>query len=126
MLLLASRIDEAIAGADFAGDGVFMRLSSRSPKDAVYEEPMARELVERAVDELADLEERCGLGGGGGTGGNGMAFNLAAVAFFQASVDMLRVRSGIEAVTLLINSDRVFVDLLMGARLCARGGPGVI
>jgi hypothetical protein len=73
-------------------DGAFVRLNTRSPKDAIAldADEFRKHTQAKSIDEKMNL-------------------------FFDTSMDTLRVRSGIEAVDLLLSSERIFADILQGS-----------
>ena len=95
---LRARLDSVIQR--FAPDGAFVKLSTRSPKDAALEShalrcQVIRELVPVAGPKTTDVEfER-----------------LAVNSFIRASVQTLRVTSGEQAISLLVSSQRVQQDI---------------
>ena len=97
---LEARLDAAIRSpsSPFAARGAFMRLCGRSPKDG---EPLDRRQVRATyAEELRQLRES-GAPDDANT-------RLRAVSRVNCT---LRVRSGAEAMSLLLTSERVFTDL---------------
>ena len=93
------RLDAALAAPMFKGTGAFMRLCGRSPKDGEPLDPVATwKSYER---ELARVVEEEGLPAGDAN------TKLNAVA----RVQWLSVRTGADAMCLLLTSERVFSDL---------------
>lgn len=90
---LAAKIDDMIRSR-FSSDGCFVRLSTRSPKDAVVSSPMFVEMLLRRLESLAPDD-----------------WMQAGVAFYECVMECGRMRSGEAAVDLLCNSSRVFLDL---------------
>ena len=77
-----------------------MRLSRRSPKDAIYQCPV---LLERAKNALmTDL-----------TSIESPTKHDEMLALFHSMSKALQVTSGEEALEMVIHSERVFVDLLL-------------
>lgn len=98
---LERRLDEVIRS--FGEDGAFVKLSSRSPKDTAIQMHSMRVMIadslkrdrERAGKEMTEREWHC----------SGVS------AFVDACCKVLRVKSGAEAMYLMINSDRVYTDI---------------
>ena len=87
LLALMDRLDGMFAAV---GGSAFVRLSSRSPKDAITLQPST--FIEAAPpDESA---------------------NDRLSRFFRESGATLRVTEGLEGLNLLLSSERIFVDLL--------------
>eukprot|EP01083_Nonionella_stella_P086535 240474_1 len=82
-------------------NGFFVRLSSRSPKDATMFEPYLNQTKQTMYkilqQKIKDGEEN--------------DYNTQTVAFFQACVNEMRVYSMDDIINLLCNSERVLVDL---------------
>lgn len=126
-----------------AGAGAFVRLSSRSPKDAcvldraVYDAELeTHQAVARRIDATGsaasgdgDGDGGSGAGAGAGAaatdGGGDNSVDMAAdddetpamtnarmLAFSEASWRGLRVTTGVEAMAMLLSSERTYVDLL--------------
>eukprot|EP01126_Amoeba_proteus_P006191 TRINITY_DN12150_c0_g1_i1.p1 TRINITY_DN12150_c0_g1~~TRINITY_DN12150_c0_g1_i1.p1 ORF type:complete len:341 (+),score=75.12 TRINITY_DN12150_c0_g1_i1:453-1475(+) len=89
------KIDEGIAALG-ATSGAFVRLSSRSPKDAITSELYDMFLVEREALKNQGYQE---------------GPVMDRVAFTRANVRILRVTSGKQAMKLFLNSNRVHEDL---------------
>lgn len=100
---LQANLDSAIAGVAEDDGGAFVRLSTRSPKDAVC-------LPDDGTAERLQADAA--------TDPNG-----ALAAFFQTSNESLRVGSGAEALQLLLCSERVFMDLLTEREAAGAGQP---
>ena len=80
-------------------DGFFVRLSTRSPKDAAMptRDEYEREAARRAdEDEPEDMDAAC---------------NCQMRAFFEVGMQALRVRDAAAAMELLLSSERVHTDL---------------
>ena len=92
LISVAKRIDAACAS--FGGEAFFVKLSSRSPKDAVLETPRFREAL---LARLDDEKEQ--------------SLNSDGIAFYLACQEAMGMRSGLEAVELLSLSTRVFHDV---------------
>ena len=96
---LTQQIDEVLQAGDDGGG--FVRLSNRSPKDAVYSAPLFKTLLEQELVKAylgSDAHE---------------ADQVAAdmVAFVRASCLANRISSGAEAMELLCSSQRILADL---------------
>lgn len=98
---LEKQLDDAIKS--FGEDGAFVKLSTRSPKDAaiqlhslhVFIAESLRKDMERVGGQMDDNEwHRCGVS-----------------AFVDACCKVLHVRSGAEAMFLILHSDRVYSDI---------------
>jgi len=96
-------IEEGIKSVGVAeGCGAFVRLSSRSPKDTVH-----KNLFELYTGEVKVLKEE-------GREENDVT---RKIAFTRANVRILRVKSGKEAMQLMLTSSRVHEDLQMTCTL---------
>lgn len=96
-LSVSKKIDGAIERSpEFKASGVFVRLTTRSPKDAVLRSPALRDAFSQ---ELA------------ATAGSKDPDNDEMVALYRAVITAGRVRHGEEAVALLADSTRVREDL---------------
>ncbi len=105
---LSSQIDEALAQNGWGS--VFVRLSDRSPKDAVYQSESFWQILDTQLARAAQ--------------GNSSATEQTAadvVAFIRASCFAQRVTSGAKAVQLLARSKRIRDDV---ARVCLMQGEG--
>lgn len=91
LVLLCSSIDGLISKL---GGAAFVRLSTRSPKDAIVSSP---EFVRSMQEQLRQIDSK----------------DLAATgeAFYECVMKAGRMASGKAAVELLCNSSRVFMDL---------------
>eukprot|EP01112_Ceratiomyxa_fruticulosa_P001529 TRINITY_DN1171_c0_g2_i1.p2 TRINITY_DN1171_c0_g2~~TRINITY_DN1171_c0_g2_i1.p2 ORF type:complete len:345 (+),score=71.78 TRINITY_DN1171_c0_g2_i1:218-1252(+) len=78
---------------------VFVRLSSRSPKDAALNSPKFMEIFKARLQQLK-LEH---------PGADHK--NLALISLYQASTSSLSVNTGFEAIKLLLESDRIQGDI---------------
>jgi len=97
---LEARIDEALASGTFV-DGAFLRLCGRSPKDGEPTCPDRRAELRKGYERALQRLLAQGQPKDGNT-------RLAAVA---DTPSWLRVRSGADAMNLLLTSERVFVDM---------------
>jgi hypothetical protein len=106
---LSSKIDEALAQGGWGG--VFVRLSDRSPKDAVYETETFWKILDTQLARAAH-------------GNSSVTQQTAAdvIAFIRASCFAQRVTSGAQAVQLLSRSRRIRDDV---SRVCLMQGEGV-
>lgn len=103
-------LDEAVKAVD-TGDGAFVKLSVRSPKDAVFDLTKTASLMRErvAASELAP--------------GHPDALSDDIRAIKWATWKAMAVRDGAEALQLLLRSDRVYVDVLQHALFnCSKGG----
>ena len=86
--------------------GAFVRLSSRSPKDG---NPLDAEQFDRVYQgELRRLQEESPAEMDSNSG----KANLQFIAFSAAQSQCLKVSTAAEALSLILSSERVFVDLL--------------
>ena len=90
----------------FHADGSFIRLSSRSPKDGT---PLdSQTLIRFYHQELNILQlnqpEECDTAEG--------RANMQLIAFSNAQFQCLKVKDELEALNLILSSERVFIDLL--------------
>lgn len=99
---VAALIDAA--KANLRSDGLFVRLSSRSPKDMISVRLYASYLSEMRRELAA-------------AGGSAEDQILQKIIFTRASGLALRVADGADAVALLVNSQRVYEDLAMSLKL---------
>jgi len=103
--VLAKSIDDVIKSMGVKH--IFVRLSSRSPKDAALCHPQFRSLFDKALAELrVELTEASKSG----------KFvveetNLRLHALYKASTEILMSSSGEEAIALLVTSNRIQNDL---------------
>ena len=107
---LSSQIDEALAQNGWGS--VFVRLSDRSPKDAVHQTESFWQILDTQLARAAQ--------------GNSSAAEQAAadvVAFIRASCFAQRVTSGAQAVQLLARSKRIRDDV---SRVFLMQGEGVV
>jgi hypothetical protein len=104
LLELASAIDAEKKSANWPC--VFVRLSSRSPKDAALSSPKFSTLFQEEKTAL-DAEES-GISDSNAT-------NRTLHALYRASTWALRTYTGAEAVRLLIEADRTYDDLKLYA-----------
>eukprot|EP01087_Luapelamoeba_hula_P016383 TRINITY_DN5034_c2_g1_i1.p1 TRINITY_DN5034_c2_g1~~TRINITY_DN5034_c2_g1_i1.p1 ORF type:complete len:344 (+),score=66.96 TRINITY_DN5034_c2_g1_i1:114-1145(+) len=94
---LAKRIDDAMT--PFKAEGAFVRLSTRSPKDAGLAQDETMRLFNAEVAAL---------------GPDGLTDeNLRLIALFKASTQCLKVTTGEQALTLILSSERSNEDLLL-------------
>jgi hypothetical protein len=89
---LAQRLDSAMRV--FGSKGCFVRLSSRSPKDAVTRSPAFVAMMAKRLASVADDD-----------------WNGIGTAFYECVVDASQVGSGRDAVALFCDSSRVFQDV---------------
>jgi len=116
-LRLAHRLDEVAKMIDekireFSGaNGVFVRLSSRSPKDVCD-----YTLYETYLHDLAAMKRE---EGGSIKNSEEVEANpvFQKIAFTRASCNVLKSTTGLNAVKLFLNSQRVFEDLTMATSL---------
>jgi len=102
---LEKRIDVALQHKRFRRHGVFVRLSSRSPKDGQpLQVKSALAKYEKAFQELkSTADEKNGYGDNP---------NTQMMALFKSQQPFWCVGSGKEALSLLLTSERVFIDLI--------------
>jgi hypothetical protein len=107
---LSSQIDEALVQNGW--ESVFVRLSDRSPKDAVYQTESFWQILGTQLARAAQ-------------GKSNAVEQTAAdvVAFIRASCFAQRVTSGAQAVQLLASSRRIRDDV---SRICLMQGDGVV
>ena len=98
---------------DYTNDGCFVRLSSRSPKDATMFEPYLTHTKQRMYDNLTKmlLSDNNNTNNNNNNNSNVMSKNTLIIAFFQACVDGMKVHNSDEIISLLANSERVLTDL---------------
>ncbi len=84
---------------------VFVRLSSRSPKDAALSHPRFREVLRRHYEQLPPKER-----------------NSKLLALYAASTEVMGCATGAQALDLLTASERIQDDLvsMTGLNLCVR------
>jgi hypothetical protein len=106
---LSSQIDEALVQNGWGS--VFVRMSDRSPKDAVYQTESFWQILDtqlaRAAQEKSSATEQTAAD---------------VVAFIRASCFAQRVTSGAQAVQLLARSKRIRDDV---SRVCLMQGDGM-
>lgn len=95
------RLHEALQA--YGGTG-FVKLSSRSPKDATLAE-------QRLIDEACALLESAAWRAELGFAADDDSTNVRVAALLQASIESMHVRSGAEALALLCGSERVHEDV---------------
>lgn len=102
MISLTKKLEDAIAPIiQQGGEGAFVRLSSRSPKDAVL---MPGEATDRMMKVLTDdLKQE----------GHFVSHNREFCALMKVGTESLKVRNAKQALDLLLNSERVFIDLML-------------
>eukprot|EP01097_Dermamoeba_algensis_P006620 TRINITY_DN4127_c0_g1_i1.p1 TRINITY_DN4127_c0_g1~~TRINITY_DN4127_c0_g1_i1.p1 ORF type:complete len:395 (+),score=78.24 TRINITY_DN4127_c0_g1_i1:45-1187(+) len=101
ILSLQNRIDKQIEENSWRESGVFIRLSSRSPKDG---QPLEVSALLQALDEgLKTRHEGDPL----------KEANQKLETFFRVTMKLLRVTSGREALSLILSSERVFLDSIL-------------
>jgi len=103
-LSLISSIDKIISSS-FSSSGAFVRLSCRSPKDGATKttkfKQTLKKMVKKSITENWDhLDEKCSTE-------NSNLIALAKTIFYS-----LKVRSGEEAMKLIIHSDRIDEDII--------------
>jgi hypothetical protein len=113
---LRDRLEEELKLPAFRTMGAFVRLSSRSPKDGspfrtidherAYQESLSALEKKDAASDLSSL-----LDGGGGVVLELTAANREMRALSEASSNCWRVRNSDDAMSLILSSERVFVDL---------------
>ena len=88
---------------------IFVRLSSRSPKDAALKAPRFKSLLQSHYDDACAQVEIPGR-------------NEKLLALYGASTEVMGCRNGSEAMDLLVASDRVQDDLvtMKGLNVCIR------
>ncbi len=91
---LEGRIDDLIAKLPSKDDGAFVKLSTRSPKDSHVAFAKAKTIYQTKLFTLVDSTA-----------------NNKLIALQEALIESLNVKSGAEAVQLLISSNRVGEDL---------------
>jgi hypothetical protein len=99
---LKGKVDEEMA---HAGAGYFIRLASRSPKDAAI---FSRAELDAATAKIAAAEPEPAAGGTP----EATRANHRLRAFCDLSIMSLRVSSGEAAVNLFVSSERVFRDVI--------------
>jgi hypothetical protein len=97
---LASRIDAVIVPYQNSS-GAFVRLSTRSPKDAVIAQTKTQEFWKQELEAVGDPEIAA------------KDENARLIALIKASTNALKVHSGEEAVNLIKVSERSNEDLLL-------------
>eukprot|EP00026_Physarum_polycephalum_P015981 Phypoly_transcript_16797.p1 GENE.Phypoly_transcript_16797~~Phypoly_transcript_16797.p1 ORF type:complete len:278 (+),score=38.95 Phypoly_transcript_16797:27-836(+) len=93
MEILAKQIDET-RDANKIDSGIFARLSTRSPKDAVLMLPALNEILAQELHDIPPGDE-----------------NADSIAWYCAVVKAMRMANGKDAMQLLSNSSRVREDL---------------
>ncbi len=93
---LQTRIDNAISKLDSNQRGVFVKLSTRSPKDSHVAFAKGKKLFQSKVSSINPTP------------------NNKLILLQEALIDSLNVKSGAEAVELLVSSTRVGEDLEYG------------
>eukprot|EP01130_Rhizamoeba_saxonica_P005618 TRINITY_DN2240_c0_g1_i2.p1 TRINITY_DN2240_c0_g1~~TRINITY_DN2240_c0_g1_i2.p1 ORF type:complete len:362 (-),score=87.51 TRINITY_DN2240_c0_g1_i2:21-1106(-) len=101
LLLLATQIDEA--QTKLGCEGLFIRLSSRSPKDAALSDK-GRDIYHESMTKLADIDHGLGIE-------NPDIQNRKVHALYIAGTKALRALNGHECVHLLVQSDRIQADI---------------
>jgi hypothetical protein len=96
---LKKRIDHGIQNFGNS-DGVFVRLSARSPKDAAFGQTKMKSILKKKIDKLesSTLSEK-------------EIQNMEFRAFFEAQMEGMKIDSAEEAMELLTHSERVYEDL---------------
>lgn len=106
LLALEDRIDDALQQS-FGDGGAFLRLCGRSPKDGEPTDPELRAKIwsnYQATLQRMKMEEN--------TDGHEEDDGNLRVAAIAHTDSWLRVRTGAEAMSLLLTSERVFSDML--------------
>lgn len=96
---ISERLDKVFK--EFGGTGAFVKLSTRSPKDAVLSSQKIKQIIEEELGE-SEQDEYKGLDWS----------TRALIAFTRACSKTMKVTSGREAIELLFNSDRTYQDIL--------------
>ncbi|PRP84149.1 hypothetical protein PROFUN_04140 [Planoprotostelium fungivorum] len=104
---LSSSLDRVISDYNHAA---FVKLSVRSPKDAVARLSITRERVKEKIRESVE---------GGCSSEEELGQNICAIRW--AAWRGLRVSSGEDALQLLLRSDRIYVDILQHQLFSAKG-----
>eukprot|EP00005_Dracoamoeba_jomungandri_P002517 CAMPEP_0174255558 /NCGR_PEP_ID=MMETSP0439-20130205/4877_1 /TAXON_ID=0 /ORGANISM="Stereomyxa ramosa, Strain Chinc5" /LENGTH=383 /DNA_ID=CAMNT_0015337785 /DNA_START=1 /DNA_END=1152 /DNA_ORIENTATION=- len=102
LLVLEARVDQVIRDCDYHF-GVFVRMDTRSPKDAVLNGSRVKELLKEEIESRKHedvFSEEC--------------FSDDAIAYWRAISKAQQVFSGSEAIELLVRSNRVQEDLTLG------------
>jgi hypothetical protein len=107
---LEAELDVAVR--HHGGDGAFIKLSARSPKDAVLRMSGYADAVTHAVKTLEDDLDP----------GTGITLDDEVRGLKRASWETMRVRCGADALALLVRSDRVYTDVLCHELFCSRAG----
>merc|ERR1711998_357104 len=103
-------LGEVLQRREFKETGAFVRLSSRSPKDGVpFKQVDVRRAYQEALGAITSQEQEGSPGEH--QSNNQPDENLKMRALSRASASYWRVRSGDDAMSLLLSSERVFVDL---------------
>jgi hypothetical protein len=137
LVSLRKRVNEAMHAVPWgrSSNGVFVRMSARSPKDAAMERPLSYQTRHRMAQLLTQAQHElernaqtppAPLLATSSTSSSSTSAsikkaakampsivsddNAVATCFFQATVDVLAVHDGDEAIALLTNSERVFLD----------------
>lgn len=106
---LEGKLDAAVRRAMSGGSGAFVKLSVRSPKDSIFNISRfyteAREaLIQMAGPSLGPSDP--------------MALSVQVAAIRHAAWRSMCVRSGREALELLLRSERVYIDVLQHELFC--------
>eukprot|EP01130_Rhizamoeba_saxonica_P000057 TRINITY_DN1007_c0_g1_i12.p1 TRINITY_DN1007_c0_g1~~TRINITY_DN1007_c0_g1_i12.p1 ORF type:complete len:279 (+),score=58.37 TRINITY_DN1007_c0_g1_i12:126-839(+) len=96
---LTERIHEEMK--NYGETGVFIKLSSRSPKDSVL---ASQKMVDLSIQELDAMKEKYGLA---------EPDNIKITAFVRASCFAMNFKTAEEAVEMIVNSQRVYSDLVV-------------
>ena len=97
---IQSKLDPSPFDTDIE-NGFFVRLSSRSPKDATMFEPYLSR-TKRSMYNILSQKIKSG---------EHNDYNTQTIAFFQACVNEMRVYTVQDIINLLCNSERVLIDL---------------
>eukprot|EP01122_Echinamoeba_exundans_P009391 TRINITY_DN3311_c0_g1_i4.p1 TRINITY_DN3311_c0_g1~~TRINITY_DN3311_c0_g1_i4.p1 ORF type:complete len:637 (+),score=82.28 TRINITY_DN3311_c0_g1_i4:307-2217(+) len=118
----SKRLHEKIKELD-KGNGVFVRLSTRSPKDSAMASP--QEIAEMMADSLSRKHKIAlakALEGKFFAGLPAEAFydpektltlNEKLQCMFEVFLNVMKVRSGDDAIKLILDSERVYMDLML-------------
>lgn len=118
---IENRLEELVKAVD-KGSGCFLRLSTRSPKDAALASPenvasmMSKLLSDAHKVKLTKTLSNQLIGGFPADAlydpAATLTLNEKLQCLFQLFYNVLKIRSGAEGMQLLLDSERVYVDLL--------------
>jgi hypothetical protein len=106
--VLEKQLDEAIQS--FGDDGAFVKLSTRSPKDAAIHLHNSHVFIAESIRK--NMERAEGQGQSKLKVDDNEWRRWGVSAFVDACCKVLRVRNGAEAMFLLLHSDRVYSDIV--------------